>query len=268
MTRPKIGLALGSGAARGFAHIGVLKILQQENIPIDYIAGSSMGSVIGVCFANGLDLAMMEKLVIHLKRKHWLDFTVPGLGFVVGEKMKELIRLLTHRKALEELDIPTAVVATDLSSGEPVIFRTGSIADAVRASSSIPGVFEPVVIDGRMLVDGGVIDRVPISVVREMGADLVIAVDVVPQASKVQVKNVLDVILQTLSIMEREILNKHIPAVDLMIHPDLADVSPSAFHHAEICIQRGEEAARVQVPQLREMLQRWQGALAVDANCD
>lgn len=258
MHRPKIGLALGSGAARGLAHIGVLKVLQQENIPIDYIAGSSMGSIIGVCYANGLDLSMMEKLCIHLKRKHWLDLTVPGLGFVVGEKIKELIRLLTHRKKLEDLPIPTAVVATDLNRGEPVVFRSGSIEDAVRASISIPGIFEPVFLEGRLLVDGGVIDRVPIGVVREMGADLVIAVDVVPQVSEVRVKNIFDVIMQTFGIMEREILNQKIPAVDLLIHPDLSDISPSAFFKAEECIQRGEVAAKAQVAQLHKIISKWQ----------
>src|SRR5690606_1888190 len=135
------------------------------------------------------------KLFIHIKRKHWLDFTVPGLGLILGEKIKEIIRLLTHRKKLEELSIPTAVVATDLNTGDPVVFRSGSMEDAVRASISIPGIFEPVVIDGRMLVDGGVIDRVPIGIVREMGADITIAVDVVPQVSQVRVKNIFDVIL-------------------------------------------------------------------------
>lgn len=258
MKRPKIGLALGSGAARGIAHIGVLKVFQQEKIPIDYIAGSSMGSIIGVCYANGLDLDLLEKLFIHIKRKHWLDFTVPGLGLILGEKIKEIIRLLTHRKKLEELSIPTAVVATDLNTGDPVVFRSGSIEDAVRASISIPGIFEPVVIDGRMLVDGGVIDRVPIGIVREMGADITIAVDVVPQVSQVRVKNIFDVILQTFGIMEREILNQRIPIADLLIHPDLSDISPSAFVRAKECIERGEQAAREQLPQLKELIAKWQ----------
>lgn len=257
MSQPKIGLALGSGAARGIAHIGVLKVLQQENISVDYIAGSSMGSIIGVCYANGLDLTMLEKLFIHLKRKHWVDITLPGLGLIVGEKIKEIIRLLTHRKKLEELSIPTAVVATDLKSGEPVIFRSGSIEEAVRASISIPGIFEPVVVNDRMLVDGGVIDRVPIGIVREMGADLSIAVDVVPKVSQIRVKNIFDVIMQTFGIMEREILNQRMPTADLLIHPDLSDISPSAFTRAEECIERGEMAAKEQIPQLKKLIANW-----------
>lgn len=261
MTQPKIGLALGSGAARGIAHIGVLKVFQQENIPVDYIAGSSMGSIIGVCYANGLDLAMLEKLFAHLKRKHWVDITLPGLGIIVGEKIKEIIRLLTHRKKLEELAIPTAIVATDLNSGEPVIFRSGSIEEAVRASISIPGIFEPVVINDRMLVDGGVIDRVPIGIVREMGADISIAVDVVPQVSQIQIKNIFDVIMQTFGIMEREILNQRMPAADLVIHPDLSDISPSAFTRAEECIKRGEIAAKEQIPQLKKLIANWRSEI-------
>ena len=131
MSRPKVGLALGSGAARGLAHIGVLKVLQQEGIPVDLLAGSSMGSLVAVLYANRLDLEMVEKLAIHLKRKHW-DFKMPGLGFVTGERIKELVRLLTHGKQLEELSIPTAVVATDLVKGERVVFTSGPIDFAVR----------------------------------------------------------------------------------------------------------------------------------------
>ncbi|SEN15600.1 patatin-like phospholipase family protein [Lihuaxuella thermophila] len=259
MSRPKIGLALSSGAARGLAHIGVLKVLEQEGIPVDFIAGSSMGSIIGVLYANGLNLDLCEQLAIRLKRKHWLDLTVPRRGFVIGDKVKELIGLLTHHKRLEELRIPTAVIATDLIAGERVVFTSGPIDEAVRASISIPGIFEPVRIGDRLLVDGGVIDRVPISVVREMGADFVIAVDVIPRISRVQVVNIFDVIAQTLGIMERELSNGQIRSADFVIHPDVSDISPTAFTRVEECIRRGEDEARAQVRQLKELIQNWQG---------
>lgn len=258
MARPKIGLALGSGSARGLAHIGVLKVLQEAEIPIDYIAGSSMGSIIAVIYANGLDLEMCEKLAVSLKPKHWVDLTVPKKGFVIGDKVKELIRLLTHHKQLEELHIPTAVVATDLIKGERVVFTSGPIDEAVRASISIPGIFEPVVMGERILVDGGVIDRVPITVVREMGADFVIAVDVVPRATNVQIENIFDVITQTLGIMEREILNQRMLSVDFLIRPDLSDISASSFTQVEECIRRGEETARAQIGLLKQTIDRWQ----------
>lgn len=255
MARPKVGLALGSGAARGLAHIGVLKVFQQEGIPVDMIAGSSMGSLVAVLYANQLDLEMLEQLAIHLKRKHWLDFKVPGLGFISGNRIKELVHLLTHGKQLEELAIPTAVIATDLLKGERVVFTTGPIDHAVRASISIPGIFEPVLDEGRVLVDGGVIDRVPVSVVRDLGADLVIAVDVAPHGTDTKVEGIFDVILQTISLMEREIMNNQLLLADVLIHPDVTAISPTAFSQAQECIRLGEEAARSQIQQIKELIQ-------------
>ncbi len=254
MSRPKVGLALGSGAARGLAHIGVLKVLEREGIPIDAIAGSSMGSLIGTVYANGADLAMMEQLAIHLKRNQWLDFTFPRRGLITGDRIRELVRLLTHGKNLEDLRIPTSVIATDLTNGERVVFTTGPIDLAVRASVSIPGIFEPVEWEGRTLVDGGVIDRVPVSVVREMGADIVIAVDVIPPTSGLKIRNIFDVIAQSLEVMERQITSPQILTADVAIHPDLSDISPTAFTRVEECIRRGEEAALAKLDEIRHVI--------------
>lgn len=263
--RPKVGLALGSGAARGLAHFGVLKVFQQEGIPIDYIAGSSMGSLIGVLFANDLDLEMCEKLAVRLKRKHWLDLTVPKHGFIIGDKVKELVRLLTHQKQIEELSIPTAIVATDLVKGERVIFRSGPVDEAVRASIAIPGVFEPVFRGDQILVDGGVIDRVPIHVVREMGADIVVAVDVIAQYSEVQVESIFDVITYSLHIMEREILSSQILTADVLLCPQMSDISPTAFHRVEESIQRGEDEARKHIHKIKELIEKESGKEARNA---
>ncbi|RAL26472.1 patatin-like phospholipase family protein [Thermoflavimicrobium daqui] len=255
MNRPKIGLALGSGSARGLAHIGVLKVLKQAGVPIDFVAGSSMGGFIGVLFANGIDPEMMENLAIHLKRKHLLDLTVPGFGFISGDKIKDLIYLLTHRKNLEQLKIPTAVVATDLLTGEKVVFKSGSVADAVRASISIPGVFTPVINERQILVDGGVVDRVPISTVREMGADIVIAVDVLPQINQpARIKNIVDVIMQSLEIMERRIFDQQLLSADVLIQPDVSEISPASFNRVEECVQKGEEAAKAELEKIRKLI--------------
>jgi NTE family protein len=256
---PKIGLALSSGGARGFAHLGVLKVLKEEGIEIDFVAGSSMGSIVAVLLANQLDLEMCEQVAISLKRKHWLDLTIPKMGFVIGNKVRELIRLLTHNKRLEQLAIPTAVIATDLTRGEPVVFTEGPADLAVRASISIPGIFEPVRLGNQLLVDGGVIDRVPVSVVREMGADLVIAVDVIPQVNQAKIENIFDVIAQTLVIMEKEITSQRIVAADFVFHPDVGHIGPTAFMRAEECIQKGEEEARAKVKKLKELIRNWQG---------
>ncbi|SMO46543.1 patatin-like phospholipase family protein [Melghirimyces algeriensis] len=250
----KVGLALGSGGARGMAHIGVLKVLKREGIPIDCIAGSSIGSLVGAIYAHGHDLDMIESLAVHLKRNVWLDPTIPRRGFITGKKVKELIRLLTHDKNLEDLSLPMAVVATDLTKRERVVFRTGPVSFAVRASISIPGIFEPVYWKGRTLVDGGVIDRIPISVVQEMDADVIIAVDVVPGATSVRIKNIFDVITQTLSVMEREILNQRLLRADILIQPDLTDISSTAFTDVAECIRRGEEAALVQLDRIKGLI--------------
>ncbi|MDA8352675.1 MAG: patatin-like phospholipase family protein [Firmicutes bacterium] len=256
LTRPRVGLALGSGGARGLAHIGVLKVLKQEGIPVDCIAGSSIGSLVGAVYAAGADLEQIENLAIHLKRNVWLDLTVPRRGFVTGEKVRELVWLLTKGKRLEELNIPTAVVATDLIRGERVVFQSGPADLAIRASISIPGIFEPVQWEGLTLVDGGVIDRIPITVVEEMGADIVIAVDVVPRTTSVRIQNIFDVITQTLGVMEREILNQRLLAADILIHPDLTEISPTAFTRVAESIRRGEEAARTQVERIKRLIDK------------
>lgn len=257
--RPKVGIALGAGSARGYAHIGVLKVLKREGIPVDFIAGTSMGSLIGAVYANQIDLDMMEQLAIHLKRGTWLDFTVPKMGFLVGKKVQELVLLLTHRKKIEELSIPLAIVTTDLHTGKSVVFTEGPTDLAVRASISIPGIFEPVPWNGKLLVDGGVVDRIPISTVRKMGADVIIGVDVLAKSKHVPIHNIFDVISQTLLIMEREILHQKLLYADVIIHPEVSDISLSAFTQIDECIRRGEIAAEQMLPQIRERITNWRG---------
>ncbi|GAA4712795.1 patatin-like phospholipase family protein [Brevibacillus fulvus] len=256
--KPKVGLALGSGGARGFAHIGVLKILERHGVEIDMLAGSSMGSLIGAVYANGLEPHMIEKLALHLKRKHWLDLTVPNLGFIAGDKIKQLIRLLTHGKRIEELNKTFAVVATDIETGERVVFDSGPVDQAVRASISIPGIFVPERVGDRLLVDGGVIDRVPITVVREMGADIVIAVDVAQFDTKMKVGTIFDVIAQTIDVMEREILRLNMLSADLVIRPDVGHYSSIAYNSIQEIIAEGERTALRFVDEIKELIQKWE----------
>ena len=256
--KPLLGLALGSGGARGFAHIGVLKALERHGIKVDLLAGSSMGSLVGAVYANGIDPDMMGKLATHLKRKHYVDLTVPGLGFVAGEKIKQLIHLLTHGKRIEELDIPLAIVATDIELGERVVFREGPVDQAVRASISIPGIFVPERVNGRLLVDGGVIDRVPVTVLREMGADIVIAVDVAQVDTSMKIRSIFDVIVQTIDVMEREIFQNRILAADLVIRPDVGHYTSIAYSGAEEIIELGERAGEENIPRIKELLANWE----------
>ncbi|WP_366162819.1 patatin-like phospholipase family protein [Bacillus infantis] len=259
MRQPVIGLALGSGGARGFAHLGVIKVLKEEGINVDVIAGSSMGALVGCFYGAGLDIDRLYKLAGAFKRKYYLDFTVPKMGFLAGKKVKELIRLFTHGKNLEDLDIPVRVVATDLMAGEKVVFSKGPIADAVRASISIPGIFTPEKLEDRLLVDGGVIDRVPVSVVEEMGADLIIAVDVSRVKTSSDITSIFDVIMQSLDIMQMELVSNREIASDIMIRPHVEMYSSRAFTNIEDIIRIGEEEARKQVPRIKEAIQNWKG---------
>lgn len=257
LSRPKIGLALGSGGARGFAHLGVLKVLEDEGIQVDMIAGSSMGAMVGCFYASGLELTKLYKFSKGFKRKYYLDFTVPKMGFISGKRVKELIRIFTHNKRLEELNIPIRVVAADLLTGEKVVFQEGPVAEAVRASISIPGIFVPEKVNGRLLVDGGVVDRVPVSVVKEMGADIVIAVDVSHVKVNTEITSIYDVIMQSLDILQMELVMHREIASDFMIKPRVEMFSAKAFTNIEEIIKIGEEEMLKQVIEIKNYISNW-----------
>lgn len=257
LQRPKIGLALGSGGARGFAHLGVIKVLKEEGIPIDMIAGSSMGALVASFYAAGLDLDQLYRLSTAFRRKYYLDFTVPKMGFIAGKRVKELVRIFTHNKNIEQLDIPVAIVATDLMSGEKVVFKTGPVADAVRASIAIPGIFVPEKWNNRILVDGGVADRVPVSVVKEMGADIVIAVDVSQVKRDAEITSIFDVIMQSIDIMQKELVSYREIASDVMIRPQVQMYSSKSFTNIDDIISIGETEARNQLANIRKCLENW-----------
>lgn len=257
MQRPKIGLALGSGGARGFAHLGVLKVFVEKGIPIDYIAGSSMGALVASLYAAGKDVDRLYKLAKMFKRKYFLDFTVPKLGFITGNRVKEFIRMFTFGKNIEELDIPVQIVATDLIKGERVVFKEGPIAEAVRASISIPGIFVPEKINGKILVDGGVIDRVPVTVVREMGADFIIAVDVNNVKTNTTVTSIYDVIMQSLDILQMELVQTKVLQANVVIRPKLELYSSRAFTNIDEIIKIGETEAEKHVEEIKERIASW-----------
>jgi len=249
-----VGLALGSGGLRGLAHIGVLKVMEQENIPIDYIAGCSIGSLIGALYAAGLNADTILKLAINLKRRHWLDFTIPKMGIIAGDRTLEMVRLLTQRKHFNQLSIPLAVVATELNTGQEVIFTEGEVASAVRGSISVPGVFTPFPLGDMLLVDGAVVNPTPIDVAHHMGADIVIAVDLVPAGLVNNFTNLFDVIIQSLDIMERELFKKRLSFCDVLIKPEVAHISPSSFSAINECVSLGQEAMTAAIPEVRRLL--------------
>ena len=263
---PKIGLALGSGGLRGLAHVGVLRVLEKENIQIDYIAGCSIGSLIGALYCSGMELENIEKLSKHLRRRHWLDFAIPKMGLFSGERVLNMIQILTKKKTFEQLQIPLAVVATELREGKEVIFSSGDVATAVRASISVPGIFIPYTVDGKMLVDGAVLNPTPVDVARSMGADIVIAVDLAHAGTVYSITNIFDVIIQSIDIMERELMKTRETVSDIVIRPDVAHISPSSFESTDECIALGEAAIREVLPQLRALMSAGQCKLENDKN--
>ncbi|MFZ0370110.1 NTE family protein [Halobacillus alkaliphilus] len=259
MGRPKIGLALGSGGARGFSHLGVLKVLKSYGIPIDMIAGSSMGALVGSFFAAGQKIEDMYKLAFTFKRKYYLDFTVPKMGFIQGRRIKEYIRLFTFGKNIEDFPLPMAIIATDLYAGQKMIFTDGPASEAVRASIAIPGIFVPERINERLYIDGGVMDRVPVSVVKQMGADIVIAVDCAHFDADPNINTIYDVITQSIDIMQDELVNAMGVSTDadVMIRPDVSKYSSRAFTNIEDIVAAGEAAAEGQIKNIQTRLAAW-----------
>ncbi|KMK77100.1 patatin-like phospholipase family protein [Alkalihalobacillus pseudalcaliphilus] len=255
--RPKIGIAFGAGGVRGFAHVGVLKVLKAHNVPIDYVAGSSMGALVAGLYGVGQTPEAMEKFAKLFKRKYYLDYIVPKMGFVKGDKVLELIRILTKRKRIEDLQIPVAIIAADLLSGNKVVFREGDLAEAVRASISIPGIFVPVSYQDQLLVDGGVLERVPTSVVKEMGADIIIGIDVSYYKSEQKVATIYDVILLTIDIMGREIYKQQQSEKSLMIKPVVKQSNGLLFKDVDSIILAGEQATEQKMVQLKNMIANW-----------
>lgn len=256
MKKPKIGLALGSGGARGFAHVGVIKVLEEANIPIHYIVGSSMGALVGAFYGCGYTPKQMEKMALHFQRKYFLDFTVPKMGLISGEKIKHLIQFLTKGKKIEELTPELSIVATDLLKGEKVVFKSGDIATAVRASISIPGIFVPEKIEDRLFVDGAVIDRVPVTELKNK-ADIIIAVDVSFFEVEPKITTIFDVIMQSMDIMERELIRLREIESDIMIRPMINQFSSTAFTNIETIIQLGENAAQSKLNEIQQLIEDW-----------
>lgn len=175
--RPKVGIALSGGAVRGISHIGILKVLENKKIPIDFISGTSIGAMIGALYASRIGIKKIENIVKTTEWRKLVDFTIPKTGFIAGKRIERYIGELIDHKNFEDLSIPLSIVSTELNRGEKVVFNQGNLTKAIRASISLPGVFEPVIQGNSIFVDGGLVDPIPVDIVKEMGADIVITVD-------------------------------------------------------------------------------------------
>ena len=255
--KPKIALALGGGAARGFAHIGVIKILEQNGIVPDIIVGTSAGSLVGALYAGGFDGFALQRLALTMDEGVLADWSISGItkGVLKGELLEAYVNDRLQGRTIDKLPKPLGVVATDLATGEAVVFRAGNTGIAVHASSAVPGAFRPVRIAGREYVDGGLTHPVPVRAARAMGADIVIAVDVSQNPRNSRPDDIASILLQTFAIMGRSISRAELTGADIVIRPQ-ANTGGTDFAARHEVILEGERAALAVLPQLRERLAR------------
>ena len=258
---PIIGLALGGGAARGFAHIGVIKVLEANGIKPNIIVGTSAGSVISAVYASGISAIELQQIAIDLDEATITDWTNPFSGkmggMIKGDALQSKVNQLVKNRPIEQMKIPLGIVATDLKTGNPILFQRGDTGQAVRASSSVPGIFMPTVIQGKEYVDGGLTSPVPIKFTRNLGADIVIAVNISSDPSDQQVSGILGTLLQTTTIMGRSITNWELPLADVLVVPQLPQMKSTDFKSRNAAILAGEIAMQQQLTQLKMKLEEF-----------
>ena len=252
----KVAVVLGAGASKGFAHIGVLKVIEAQKIPIHLIIGTSAGSVVGSLYASGIDAFQLQTMAIALLKDDVVDWTIPDNGFIRGDKLENFINKTVRQTPLELLRIPFRAVATNLQTGEEIVFATGNTGRAVRASCSIPGVFQPVRIGDKAYVDGGVVSPVAVEAARRAGADVVIAVDISAGVAGAVPQGILDTILQSIDIMYAKIATAQLKSADVVIRPQLSQIGSSDFDKRNEAILEGEKAATQALPQIRQILEK------------
>ncbi|GGC05043.1 exotoxin [Oxalicibacterium flavum] len=254
----KVALVLGGGAARGFAHIGVIKALEAQGIVPDMVVGTSAGSVVGALYAAGNNGFALQKMALAMDEAAISDWSVPffarSSGVLKGDALQNYVNKAVGNQPIERLKMPFAAVATDLNSGAPIVFRRGNTGLAVRASSSVPGVFQPVRIGDRLYVDGGLVAPVPVSFAREMGADFVIAVNISVEPEGQLASSSVDVLLQTFAIMGQRINRDELKGADIVIRPALGMMKGTDFAGRNLAVLAGEQAATAQMAEIRRKL--------------
>ncbi len=252
----RVALALGGGAARGFAHIGVIKALEAQGIVPDIIVGTSAGSVVGALYAGGFSGFELQRLALQMDESAIADWQLPWRGVIRGEALQNYVNKTLENRPIERLPRKFAVTATDLQSGELVVFERGNTGMAVRASSSVPAVFQPVSINGREYVDGGLVSPVPARAARRLGADVVIAVDISSRPAAQATAGTLDVLLQTFAIMGQSIAAYELQDADIVIRPALGATKGTDFAARNLSILEGEAAAAMHMKRIQEVIAR------------
>jgi NTE family protein len=263
---PKVALVLGGGAARGFAHVGVLRVLEDARIPVELIVGTSVGSLVGALYADGYNAWELEHLSRDLARDDFFDFGIApalfGTGLARGARLERWLRDHLRAKEIEQLAIPYAAVATDLDDGSVAVLARGEVARAVRASSAIPGVFEPVDLDGRLLVDGGVVANLPVTIARDLGADVVIAVDLTEVTGQASPSSFVEVVMRAVTILAHGGVEESARAADVLVAPAVGDVDLLYFDETAGAIAAGAAAAREKLPEIRKAVDAWKARKA------
>ena len=248
---PRIGLALGGGAARGFAHIGVIQVLEEAGIRPDLVVGTSAGSLVAAMYASGKSGVEMAALAQSMDEGSITDWSFPARGFIRGEALARYVREQTGGRTIEQMRLPLGIVATDLDSGSGILFQRGDTGAAVRASSAVPAVFQPVRIGNREYVDGGLVSPVPVRYARQMGAEMVIAIDISAAPDGNATGDVMKMLLQTFAIMGRSINQFELREADVVLRPLLVGVSSADFAARSKAIQAGREVATRLLPELK-----------------
>ncbi|NIO42803.1 MAG: patatin-like phospholipase family protein [Burkholderiales bacterium] len=251
---PIVALVLGGGAAKGFAHVGVIKALEAHQISPNMVVGTSAGSVVGALFAAGYSGFELQRISLSMDETTVRDWILPNRGFIRGDALQSFINEAVQNRDIQTLNRKLVVVATDLQTGEPMIFQSGNTGMAVRASSSVPGIFRPVKIGAREFVDGGLVSPVPVNIARDLGADIVIAVNIseIPRQSRVD--DTIDILLQTFTIMGHVIASQELVEADVVIAPDISELKSTSFDSRNYAIIEGERAGLAAVPMIKQKI--------------
>jgi NTE family protein len=252
----RVALVLGAGASKGFAHIGVIKILEANKIPVHMIVGTSAGSFVGCLYAYGYTAYQLQELALKLDQSHVSDLGIPDNGFIKGEKLERYVNFMLGNTPMDKLRIPFYAVATDIRTGQEIVFGTGNTGMAVRASCSIPGIFRPVVIGGSTYVDGGLVSPVAVNAARRQGADIVIAVDISAGVQPAAPQGTIETILQAIDIMYSRIGALQTPGADVVIKPNVGSIGSADFDRRHEAILEGEKAALNALPAIRDIVDR------------
>jgi NTE family protein len=252
----RIAVVLGAGASRGFAHIGVLKVLETSKIPIHMIVGTSAGSFVGSLYAYGYNAFQLQKMALSIEKGDIADICIPDNGFIKGEKLEEYVNSMVKNTPIEKMRIPFYAVATSIPEGQEVVFGKGNTGTAVRASCSIPGVFRPAKIGDKMYIDGGVVSPVAVDAAKRYGADIVIAVDISADRDTKQPEGTIDTILQAINIMYAKLAGIQITKADIVIRPKVGYIGSGDFDKRHEAVLEGEKAAYEAMPNIRALLDK------------